>query len=184
MKNRLSRIYTKTGDQGTTGLGTGQRVAKDDLRVEAYGCIDELNSTIGLVIAHLGSDHDNLRLPLTKIQNLLFELGGELCIPGSVALTEEDTKQLESWIDRDNGQLPPLKEFILPGGSKAQCFCHLARTVARRAERRMVSLNDKEPINSHSLAYINRLSDLLFVWGRVLAKSKDGQEVLWQRRTQ
>lgn len=179
MGHRLSKIYTRTGDQGDTGLGDGSRVAKDSLRVEAYGTADELNSVIGMVLAH--------RLPeavhacLSDIQHDLFNLGGELCIPGYHVITADDVARLETTLDAFNAGLPYLKEFILPAGGPAAATCHLARTVCRRAERHAVSLARNETINGEALAYLNRLSDLLFVIARVLARAEGGQEVLWQR---
>ena len=177
MGNRLSKIYTRTGDKGTTGLGDGARVDKDSLRVEAYGTVDELNSMVGLVLA---SDLTmDLRACLTRIQHELFDLGGELCMPGTVLLPDAYVTDLESDLDAFNADLPPLKDFILPGGTEAAARCHLARTVARRAERRLVSLAHVEQINSVSVRYLNRLSDLLFVIARVLARVEGGSEILW-----
>lgn len=177
MGNRLSKIYTRTGDKGTTGLGDGARVNKDDLRVEAYGTVDELNSMVGLVLASaLPMD---IRACLTRIQHELFDLGGELCMPGTVRTPASYITDLEQDLDAFNADLPPLKEFILPGGTESAARCHLARTVARRAERRVVSLAHVEKINDESVRYLNRLSDLLFVVSRVLARSEGGMEVLW-----
>jgi len=177
MGNRLSKIYTRTGDKGTTGLGDGSRVDKDDLRVETFGTVDELNSVIGLVLA---SKLDAAaRACLTRTQHELFDLGGELCMPGYILIHETCVDQLETDLDRFNEDLPPLKDFILPGGSEPAARCHLARTVCRRAERLMVSLAKVEDINEVSLRYLNRLSDLLFVVARVLASADDGSEVLW-----
>lgn len=177
MGNRLSKIYTRTGDQGTTGLGDGNRVDKDDLRVETYGTVDELNSLIGLVLASNMSE--GLRNSLTRTQHELFDLGGELCMPGYTLVPETYVDQLEADLDRFNEDLPPLKDFILPGGSEAAARCHHARTVCRRAERLLVSLGKTEDINEASLRYLNRLSDLLFVMARVMARADGGQEVLW-----
>jgi len=177
MGNRLSKIYTRTGDDGTTGLGDGSRVDKDSLRVETFGTVDELNSIIGLVLASRVNDavHDCL----TRTQHELFDLGGELCMPGYTLTPETCVDQLEAELDRFNEDLPPLKDFILPGGSEPAARCHLARTVCRRAERLMVSLAKTEDINEVSLRYLNRLSDLLFVIARVLARANGGSEVLW-----
>jgi cob(I)alamin adenosyltransferase len=177
MGNRLSKIYTRTGDKGTTGLGDGSRVDKDSLRVETYGTIDELNSLVGLVLA--SELDDEIRECLTRTQHELFDLGGELCMPGYILIPEICVDQLESDLDRFNENLPPLKDFILPGGSESAARCHLARTVCRRAERLMVSLGKIEDINEVSLRYLNRLSDLLFVIARVLARADGGSEVLW-----
>ena len=180
MGNRLSKIYTRTGDDGTTGLGDGSRVRKDNLRVEAYGTVDEANSTIGAVIA---ADElpGPVRESLTRVQHDLFELGGELCIPGQVAVTDAYVERIEHDLDLFNKDLPPLKEFILPGGGRAAAACHVARTTVRRAERRTATLAANEPVRSEILRYLNRLSDLLFVIARVLARSESGQEVLWNR---
>jgi cob(I)alamin adenosyltransferase len=177
MGSRLSKIYTRTGDKGTTGLGDGSRVDKDNLRVETYGTVDELNSVIGLLLA---SDvADDIRDCLTRTQHELFDLGGELCMPGVVLIPESYVEQLESDLDHFNASLPPLKDFILPGGSEPAARCHLARTVCRRAERLMVTLGKQEEINQASLRYLNRLSDLLFVTARVLARAEGSTEVLW-----
>ncbi len=178
MGNRLTKIYTRTGDSGTTGLGDGSRVDKDSLRVTAYGTTDELNSVIGMVLA--ASIPDAVREVLTEIQHHLFDLGGELCIPGHVALTEQHVSWLERRLDRFNDDLPALKDFILPGGGPAAASCHLARTVCRRAERCVMSLGREEQIPPQSVTYLNRLSDLLFVIARVLARHEGGSEVLWQ----
>lgn len=180
MGNRLSKIYTRTGDDGTTGLGDGSRTDKDSLRVEAYGTVDEANSAIGLILAE-ASVADELRLSLTEIQHDLFELGGELCIPGHVAIEDRFITKLENELDRLNADLPPLKDFILPGGGRAAAACHLARTIVRRAERRVSSLKKKEAVRPEVLHYLNRLSDFLFVVARVLARAESGQEVIWDR---
>jgi len=177
MGNRLSKIYTRTGDNGTTGLGDGSRVDKDSLRVETFGSVDELNSVVGLVLTC--ELDDVLRDCLTRTQHELFDLGGELCMPGHTLIPEICVDQLEADLDRFNADLPPLKDFILPGGSEPAARCHLARTVCRRAERLMVSLAKVENINEVSLRYLNRLSDLLFVIARVLARANGGSEVLW-----
>jgi cob(I)alamin adenosyltransferase len=177
MGNRLSKIYTRTGDKGTTGLGDGSRVDKDNLRVETFGTVDELNSHIGLILT--GDIDDSIRDCLTRTQHELFDLGGELCMPGYTLIPESCIEQLEIDLDRFNEDLPPLKDFILPGGSESAARCHLARTVCRRAERLMVSLTKVEDINEISLRYLNRLSDLLFVIARVLARAHGGSEVLW-----
>jgi cob(I)alamin adenosyltransferase len=168
--NRLSKIYTRTGDDGSTGLGDGSRVAKDSARVEAYGTVDELNSTIGMVLACEGVD-DAVRETLTQVQHELFDLGGELCIPGMAMIEDADITRLEQSLDGFNEPLPPLKDFILPGGGMAASCCHLARTVCRRAEREVIALGRVESI---------RPSDLLFVLGRVLARAGGHGEVLWQ----
>jgi cob(I)alamin adenosyltransferase len=181
MGNRLSKIYTRTGDDGTTGLGDGSRVAKDSVRVEAYGTVDEANSAIGLVLA-AQSLPDEVRICLTEVQHDLFELGGELCIPGHTAVTQEFIDRLETDLDKFNEDLPMLKEFILPGGGPAAAACHLARTIVRRAERRVGTLAGIEAIRPEAGKYLNRLSDLIFVIARVLARVESGQEVLWNRK--
>lgn len=181
MGNRLSKIYTRTGDDGTTGLGDGTRVAKDNPRVDAYGTVDEANSAIGVVLGH-ESFPDRLRGCLTEVQHDLFELGGELCIPGHVAVEASYVERLESALDEYNADLPPLKDFILPGGGPAAAACHLARTIVRRAERAVVSLAAEEDVRPELYRYLNRLSDLLFVIARVAARAETGDEVLWQRR--
>ena len=179
MGNRLSKIYTRTGDDGTTGLGDGSRVAKDDPRVEAYGCVDECNSAIGLVLAVPGLPAD-VRDLLLNVQHELFDLGGELCIPGHRAIQAQHVTALETWLDAFNERLPPLKEFILPGGGSAAAACHLARAICRRAERRCWTLARAQSVAAEPLQYLNRLSDLLFVIARVLARHESGSEVLWR----
>lgn len=177
MGNRLSKIYTRTGDKGSTGLGDGSRVDKDNLRVATFGTVDELNSLIGLVLA---CDFDGpVRDCLTRTQHELFDLGGELCMPGQSLIPESYVEQLEADLDRFNDTLPPLKDFILPGGSEPAARCHVARSVCRRAERLIVALIKLEDINEISLRYLNRLSDLLFVTARVLARADGNSEVLW-----
>ena len=177
MGNRLSKIYTRTGDKGTTGLGDGSRVDKDSLRVETFGTIDELNSLVGLVLS--AELEEPVRACLTRTQHELFDLGGELCMPGYTLIPEAFIDQLEADLDHFNEDLPPLKDFILPGGSEPAARCHLARTVCRRAERLLVTLAKTEDINEASLRYLNRLSDLLFVIARVLARANGGSEVTW-----
>jgi len=177
MGNRLSKIYTRTGDKGRTGLGDGSRVDKDCLRVEAFGTVDELNSSIGLLLS--SNPSESISSTLTRIQHELFDLGGELCMPGVTLIPESYIDQLESNLDDLNEDLPPLKDFILPGGSESAARCHMARTICRRAERLLVSLAKNEDINTASLRYLNRLSDLLFVIARVLARSDGGSEVIW-----
>ena len=180
MGNRLSKIYTRTGDDGTTGLGDGSRVAKDAIRVEAYGTVDEANSAIGVVLAY-DSVPDAVRSCLTEVQHDLFELGGELCIPGHAAIDDTFIERLENELDGFNADLPMLQEFILPGGGPAAAACHLARTIVRRAERRATSLAAAEPLRPEPIRYLNRLSDLLFVIARVVARAESGTEVLWNR---
>ena len=180
MGHRLSKIYTRTGDQGSTGLGDGTRVDKDHARVEAYGGVDELNSTIGVLLSHTMTDA--MRRKLEEIQHDLFDLGGELCIPGHTMINARQVAALEAYLDELNAELPPLKDFILPGGGPAAAACHLARTVCRRAERKVVTLARNEAVTEPSLAYLNRLSDLLFVMARTLARAEGGTEVLWDRK--
>jgi cob(I)alamin adenosyltransferase len=181
MGHRLSRIYTRTGDDGSTGLGDGLRVPKEHPRVEAYGTVDEANSAVGMVLAVAGLPVEVVE-SLTGVQHELFELGGELCMPGHRAITDADVERLERTLDRFNEGLPPLKEFILPGGGPAAAACHLARTVTRRAERRVWALSRVETVAPEVARYLNRLSDLLFVIARVLARHESGSEVLWQKR--
>jgi cob(I)alamin adenosyltransferase len=179
MGNRLSKIYTRTGDDGTTGLGDGSRVSKDSARVSAYGTVDEANSAIGLLLA--APMDDGIRTLLTSVQHQLFDLGGELCIPGHAAIEDADVDRLERELDRYNADLPPLKNFILPGGGEAAARCHLARTVVRRAERETVTLSHHDSVRPQAIRYLNRLSDLLFVLARVLARADGQGEVLWSR---
>ena len=177
MGNRLSQIYTRTGDDGTTGLGDGRRVDKDSARVEAYGTVDEANSAIGLVLA--APVPENVRVLLTAVQHQLFDLGGELCIPGHAAIFDADIERLEQRLDEFNADLPALKDFILPGGGEAAARCHVARTVVRRAEREAVALSRLEEVRPEAVRYLNRLSDLLFVLARVLARDSGHGEVVW-----
>ena len=184
MGNRLTKLYTKTGDDGTTGLGDGSRITKDSARIEAVGTIDELNSWIGLLLAELPADEPLIE-PLTEIQHRLFDLGGELAVPGFQLIQSQMVSDLEVLCDQLNEELPPLKEFILPGGSTSAGLCHMARAVARRAERVIVTLSKDESIGDDLKRYINRLSDVLFVMARQLARRGGGQEVFWKsKRTQ
>ncbi len=177
MGNRLSKIYTRTGDDGSTGLGDGTRVGKDSARVNAYGTVDEANSSIGVVLAaQVPSDIRDL---LTTVQHQLFDLGGELCIPGHAAIHGKDIDALEAHLDRYNEELPALKDFILPAGGEAAARCHLARTIVRRAERETVTLARHDAVRPEAIRYLNRLSDLLFVLARVLARADGQGEVLW-----
>ena len=180
MGNRLSKIYTRTGDDGTTGLGDGSRIAKNALRMEVIGSVDELNCLLGLLQAELTAQ-DPYQAILSPIQHDLFDLGGELSIPGYQMVTAERIDWLEQNLDEINAELPPLKNFILPGGNKAAAWCHSARAVCRRAERDMVSLQQTTDINENGNRYLNRLSDLLFVMARALARRDGGEEVLWQQ---
>lgn len=180
MGHRLSKIYTRTGDAGTTGLGDGSRTDKDALRVSAMGDVDEVNSIIGLLLCEPLSD--DVAGVLTEIQHDLFDLGGELCIPGSTLLATDRPSVLEQAIDSYNGDLAPLKEFILPGGTRAAALTHMARTVCRRAERSLVSLHRTEPVSDAARSYLNRLSDLLFVLARWLNHDAGRGDVLWNRQ--
>ena len=178
MGHRLSKIYTRTGDDGSTGLGDGTRVPKDSARVEAYGTVDELNSMLGLLLCEVPGEA--LHAALTRIQHTLFDLGGELCIPGRSVLVEAQVTELENILDQLNSDLAPLKEFILPGGTRAAALCHVARSVCRRAERRVYTLSRNEAVAPASLKYLNRLSDLLFVMARALNHTSGTPDVLWQ----
>jgi cob(I)alamin adenosyltransferase len=178
MGNRLTKIYTRTGDDGQTGLGDGSRVAKDSARVTAYGTVDEANSAIGIVLS--GDLPDAVRECLVSVQHQLFDLGGELCIPGHAAVFDVDIERLEQQLDGFNADLPALKDFILPGGSPAAAHCHLARTICRRAEREVVMLSHHDAVRGEAIRFLNRLSDLLFVIARVLARHNGAGEVLWK----
>ena len=179
MGHRLSRIYTRTGDDGSTGLGDGTRIAKTAPRVEAMGDVDEVNSLIGLLLTE--SLPIGIAELLKDIQHGLFDLGGELSIPGMTLVGAAQVAQLEAAIDALNAALPPLKEFILPGGSRAAAICHLCRAVCRRAERSVTRMPGSGSRNRTSRIFLNRLSDLLFVLARVLARSEGGLEVLWEK---
>lgn len=174
---RLTKIYTRTGDKGTTSLGDGNRIGKDAPRMEAIGTVDELNSVLGMVLAH--SLPEAVRQSLALVQNDLFDLGGELSLPDRGAFSDKYVERLENEIDAHNAQLPPLENFILPGGGQAASACHLARAVCRRAERVVVALSRDESVPATVAIYLNRLSDLLFVVARVLGRADQG-EVLWQ----
>ncbi len=179
MGHRLSKIYTRTGDAGTTGLGDGSRTAKDSLRIAALGDVDECNSVVGLLLCE--TVPDDVRELLIGVQHDLFDLGGELSVPGGAFLKPGQPARLEAAIDRYNADLSPLKEFILPGGSRAAALAHLARTVCRRAERAVVALAREEAVSEPARQYLNRLSDLFFVLGRHLNKAAGGSDVLWQK---
>lgn len=179
MGNRLSKIYTRTGDDGSTGLGNGSRVAKDDARIEAIGTVDELNCAIGLVLCE--DLPDDVGASLIDIQHRLFDLGGELSIPDYSLLDESHVIGLEATLDLLNAELEPLQEFILPGGCEAAARCHLARAVCRRAERRLITLSRSTTVNNAGLRYLNRLSDLLFVMARYLNRDAGEPDVLWER---
>ena len=180
MGHRLSKITTRTGDAGETGLGDGTRVAKDSARIGALGDIDELNSAIGLLLSE--EIPPEVRAVLEQVQHDLFDLGGELSIPGHSLLKEQQVENLEHSVEEWNSKLSPLKEFILPGGSRAAAAAHLARTVCRRAERALVALARTEPVGTPARLYLNRLSDLLFVGARVLNRASGGADVQWRRK--
>jgi cob(I)alamin adenosyltransferase len=180
MGNRLSKIATRTGDDGTTGLGDGSRVGKNDLRIAAIGDVDELNSTLGLLLAEdLPAE---VRADLVDIQHDLFDLGGELSIPGYTMIAERQVARLDARLEHYNADLPRLAEFILPAGSRPAAQAHVCRTVARRAERALVALGKQDKVNEGPRQYLNRLSDLLFVLSRVLNRHAGGSDVLWQQR--
>lgn len=180
MGKRLTKIYTRTGDGGTTGLADGSRVAKDAPRIEAMGAVDELNSVIGVLLAE--KPPRDIATALAGVQHDLFDLGGELSIPGHTIMTEAHVIRLERLLDRLNAALPPLKDFVLPGGSRAAACAHVARAVCRRAERRLVMLGARDTVPAFAVRYLNRLSDLLFVMARVLnRRAKRGGDVLWQQ---
>ena len=177
MGNRLSKIATRTGDKGTTGLGDGSRVDKDDVRINAIGEVDELNSNLGVLLSE--ALPDDLREELVSIQHDLFDLGGELCIPGYQMIKEEHVERLDALLAKYNATLPPLTEFILPAGSRAASLAHVCRTVCRRAERSIVTLGKAQTIHDFPRQYVNRLSDLMFVLARVLNRFAGGSDVLW-----
>ena len=179
MGNRLSQIATRTGDDGTTGLGDGSRTSKDSLRIAALGDVDELNSQIGVLLAE--ALPDEVREALLDIQHDLFDLGGELCIPGYENVDDSQVARLDRLLAHFNADLPRLQEFILPGGSRPAAIAHVARTVARRAERSIVALGAHEAVRPACRQYVNRLSDLMFVLARVLNRSAGGADVLWQQ---
>ena len=178
MGNRLSKIATRTGDKGETGLGDGSRVAKDVARIRALGDIDELNSSIGVLLAE--KMPAALREALLQMQHDLFDLGGEVCIPGHAMISEAQVLRLDALLETFNKRLPPLREFILPGGTRAAALAHLSRTVCRRAERSLVALGRAEPVGERARQYLNRLSDLLFVLGRTLNRAGKRGDVLWR----
>jgi cob(I)alamin adenosyltransferase len=179
MANRLSKIYTRTGDDGTTGLADGSRLSKDAARIDAMGDIDELNSVMGLLLTE--PLPEPLAAMLSPIQHDLFDMGGELSLPGHTLIAEAHVVRLEGDLETLNATLAPLKDFILPGGSRAAATAHVARTVCRRAERKLVTLAQAESISPLLLHYLNRLSDLLFVCARVLNREAGGSDVLWEQ---
>jgi cob(I)alamin adenosyltransferase len=179
MGNRLSKIVTRTGDDGSTGLADGARVPKESARIEACGTIDELNSALGVLLASAELPAP-MAAQLLGIQHDLFDLGGELAIPGSVVISARQVEGLEGLVESWNAELPPLREFVLPGGGAAAANCHMARSICRRAERRCWALSRAEPLGPQALRYLNRLSDLLFIMARVLARRAVGSEVMWR----
>ena len=180
MGHRLSKIVTRTGDAGSTGLANNTRVAKTDARVAALGEVDELNCQIGAVLAR--KPPRGIASALSRVQNELFDLGGELSLPGAVMVKDAHIAQLEADAQKLNSKLPPLKEFVLPGGTPAAAAAHLARAVCRRAERALWTLHEQSPLNPNAPRYLNRLSDLLFIIARTLARAKKAKEILWVRR--
>lgn len=179
MAKRISKVVTRTGDDGTTGLADGQRVAKTSVRVECMGAIDELNSLLGLL--HADVSEAGIASTLLQMQNILFNVGAELSLPESALLDNRAVAQIEELIAQYNVELPPLQEFILPGGNRAAAVCHLARAVCRRCERRLFQLAETEPVNKYTTTYINRLSDLLFILARILTRKDGGSEIYWRK---
>lgn len=179
MSKRITRVYTRTGDDGTTGLGDGSRTEKDNLRIRVIGIVDELNSSLGVLNA--SGIAEDLAGYILNVQHRLFDIGAEISIPGNARINESHVVRLEELIDNYNADLEPLKEFILPGGNMQAAICHLARTICRRTERELVRLGRAQYINPHTLAYINRLSDLLFVFARTLNQRKGGKEIYWDK---
>jgi len=178
MGNRLTKIYTRTGDKGETGLGDGSRVSKTSLRIKCLGLIDELNASLGIILSQ--KLDDDITQALTHIQHTLFDVGGEICVPGRIVIDNSYVEMLENTLDKYNENLSPLKEFILPGGCQAAAFCHQARTICRRAESELIGLAETTEINPISLSYLNRLSDLLFVTARYINHLENHPDVLWQ----
>ena len=179
MGHRLSRIVTRTGDAGTTGLGDGSRVAKDSARIEAIGAVDELNTAVGVLLTE--SLPPDIAATMTDVQHDLFDLGGELSIPGFSAVTDAHVQRIEDAVERYNAPLPPLKDFVLPGGTRAAAYAHVARTVCRRAERAVVHLAGTEQVSAPARKYLNRLSDLLFVLARSINGAAGSADILWQK---
>lgn len=177
MGHRLSKIYTRTGDSGETGLGDGSRISKSDVRITSLGIVDELNSSIGIVLSF--NTAASVHQTLTTVQHTLFDLGGEICVPGREVISEKEIIEIENTLDNFNEKLPPLKEFILPGGCQTASFCHQSRTICRRAESALIALNATSRVNTQSLKYINRLSDLLFVTARYINYLEKTPDVLW-----
>jgi len=180
MGNRLSKLYTRTGDDGTSGLSGGERIAKNHPRMNAMGSVDELNSVIGLLISKLIDDQELINT-LTSIQHDLFNIGGEISMPGHSFIKAEKVSDLERLIDFYNESVEPLKDFILPGGSEQASICHMARSIARRSERDVITLHNEEPVNDTTRQYLNRLSDLLFAMARIINLRLDQADVLWKK---
>jgi len=178
---RLTRIVTRTGDKGQTGLADGSRVDKDSLRIQALGDLDELNAALGLLAVEL--DDPPMKRQITDIQHRLFDLGGELALPGSTVICKNQVLFLEQYLDAINEKLPSLREFVLPGSNRAAAQAHMARAICRRAERSLWRLSHGETVNCESLKYLNRLSDLLFVLARHLARQASDEETTWNRKT-
>lgn len=177
MGNRLSKIYTRTGDKGKTGLGDGSRILKSDIRIMCLGSVDELNSSIGIVLTFRPAAA--ILNVLTQIQHTLFDIGGEICIPNRIVVGESDVLHIEETLDDFNSNLAPLKEFILPGGCQTAAFCHQSRTICRRTESQLISLNATSEVNTYTLQYLNRLSDLLFVTARYINHLEKTADILW-----
>jgi len=179
MGNRLSKLYTRTGDDGTSGLSDGTRIPKNHARMNAMGSVDELNSVIGLMICKL--DDPALTQFYVGVQHDLFNIGGEISMPGHSFISTEKVSALEAHIDKFNESVPPLKDFILPGGSEAASICHLARATARRAERDLITLHQLDPVDENTRHYLNRLSDLLFASARIINQNLGHPDVLWKK---
>lgn len=175
-------IYTRTGDKGKTSLYQGKRVSKGNLRIEAVGSVDELNSAIGVALSEVRSQKSEVRKELERIQNDLFEIGGALANPGSKIKLTKRVQEFENTIDKLENSLPPLSNFILPGGGRTGSCLHLSRTIARRAERRIIELFEKEGVESSIIVYMNRLSDLLFMFARFVNHKEKRKEILWKSR--
>jgi len=181
MADRLTKIYTRSGDTGSTRLANGEKISKTDALIETFGAVDELNSALGLALSHEELPGE-IRQPLSRIQNELFDIGAELSLPGHVAITAASVDRLEQELDTLNAELPTLREFILPGGNQPASACHLARSICRRAERRAWALAETTDVNAELLKYLNRLSDLLFVVARIVARQNGSEEVLWRSK--
>jgi len=179
MAKRITKVVTRTGDDGSTGLADGSRIAKSSVRIECIGDVDELNSQLGLLLTE-GIDEEISSI-VREIQNKLFDIGAELALPQNALIDGKTVSRIEQWIEHYNSKLEPLQEFILPGGGKAGAVCHLARAVCRRCERHLFRLAEAEKVNQHTTTYINRLSDLLFILARLLVKMQGGVEIYWRK---